>query len=222
MNTKYKNCDFSELENPGKKMIQTMLYKQSLVRCRPTIVSGPDVERHLKDAKLIAKGTTGITIVEKDWNIYRTINNNLDYIDLSKYPKVSVVCKDIKDIQLTAFVDADLTGTFSSLFKTFISVYFQMRDLVYAERKHLIMTFSQRESGNSNTDDILRLFSNDAEIPKPAKVRLYIPNLKKFQGAYMAAYPEYMDRYGYIYNVHVVSYSIGTGPMCSISLQWRR
>ena len=219
MDTMYKTCDFSEEKNPGKALIQTLLYKQSLVRCRPVIVSGPDIQRHIRDAKLIAKGTTSITIVEKDWEVYRKIQNNFDY---REFPNVCVLNKDILDVPLSAFVDADLTGTFSSLLKTFTSIYLEMRDLVVAERKHLIMTFSQREAGTPSLECILKYFCNQAEIPKPAKISLPIKNLQKFQGAYMLAYPEYTDQYGYNFNTHVVSYSIGTGPMCSISLQWSR
>lgn len=77
MNTKYKTCDFSETENPGKKMIQTMLYKQSLMKGRPTIVSGPAIGRHLNDAMLISSKNFNITIVEKDVEIYKTIKSNL-------------------------------------------------------------------------------------------------------------------------------------------------
>lgn len=84
------------------------------------------------------------------------------------------------------------------------------------------MTFSQRRGGTPQIEYLLNLLTYKEKGIEPVKIKLPIPNLQKLQGAHMLAYPEYKDIFGNIYTVHVVSYSIGTGPMCSISLQWRQ
>jgi len=227
MNTHYKTCNFSKEKNPGKAFVQSLLYKNSKVKGKATIVSGAAIKRHLDDAvKYIQSNDSIIDIVEINPDELSKIIYNYSELD-STYKNISFRLSDIADvISLGRFVDADLTSNIRTCLPVFKTLFKRMYSGDSSLYHNLICTYSLRDNSEYNlsiSKILMEIGVTNSSADLKKRGSLSLPSLSSFKNEFynIQLYQNFYKQ-GYKFEIINIIYNSGNGPMNSLFIQWKK